>query len=306
MRTALLALSCAAAMGCAQVDPPGPFAQVEEKVWRIVNRSATGRDGIFLQATLRSFAYEIANFYANAEREGLDQEQLESRLSQFIYGFVDSDYPMEDGTDINSLYFQYLVYVNPSFDPANSIQKRVFNVWRGDYVQRLLRSVYDVKFPLLRHQYDERWGITLYSRLAFDVYLDSEESELRPRIDDIGSRTFLQDDEGNRYSPSGLAGPYPHEYFRPKDKILKRNAVYRLHFPNRKADRQSPIVGPNSEYVELVIVGLGEEPERRVRWKLPLEYPKVAEKRLAPAADRQQRDTPFRRVPSVGSSAGSG
>ena len=38
-----------------------------------VNRSATGGDGIFVQATLRSFAYEIANIYANAEREGLDQ-----------------------------------------------------------------------------------------------------------------------------------------------------------------------------------------------------------------------------------------
>ena len=98
MRTALLALSCAAAMGCAQVDPPGPFAQVEEKVWRIVNRSATGRDGIFLQATLRSFAYEIVNFYANAEREGLDQEQLESRLSQFIYGLKAAKIEMDRKT----------------------------------------------------------------------------------------------------------------------------------------------------------------------------------------------------------------
>jgi|GEM_PF-500302 hypothetical protein len=305
MRTALFALACAA-MGCAQVDPPSPFAQAEEKVWRTVNRSATGRDGIFVQATLRSFAYEIASFYANAEREGLDQEQLESRLSQFVYGYVDSDYPMEDGTDINSLYLQYLIYLNPSFDPSNPLQKRVFNVWRGDYVQRLVRRIYDVKFPLLRHQYDERWGVTLYSRLVFDVYLDNQESELRPNIDDIGSRTFLQDDEGNRYSPSGLAGPYPHEFYRPRNRILKKNAVYRLHFPNRKADRQTPIVGPETKYMELVIVGLGEEPERTVRWELPLEYAEVVSKRLDPAAGRQQGDTPFRRVPAVASPAGSG
>lgn len=301
MRTALLVLSCAAAIGCAQIDPPGPFAQAEEKVWRIVNRATRGRDGIFVQATLRSFAYEIANAYANAERQGLDQEQLESRLSQFIYGYVDGDYPIEDGTDINSLYFQYLVYVNPSFDTGNPLQKRVFDVWRDEYVQRLIRLIYDVKFPLLRHLYDERWGITLYSRLVFDIYLDNEESEQTPRIDDIGSRTFLEDDEGNRYSPSGLAGPYPHEYFRPKQKILKGNAVYRLHFPNHKADRRRPIVGPNTEYVELVIVGLGEEPERRVRWELPLQYPEVENKRLAPAADRQQGKAPFRRVLPAGS-----
>ena len=200
---------CLLFVACAPVKEPGPFEQVEQQVWRIVNRSHTGRDGIFVQATMRTFAYEIVSLYAKAEQEDLDQEQLLSRLREFIYRYVDGHYPFQDGTDINSLYYQYLVYVNRSFDASNPIEKKVFDNWRAEYVRRVLGEVYDHKYPLLRHKYDERWGPTLYSRFVFYIYLDNSESDLSPRIDDIGSRVFLIDQEGNRYAPSGQGRALP-------------------------------------------------------------------------------------------------
>ena len=115
------------AAGCGSGPSDGPFARTEQEVWRTVNSSHRGRDNVLVQATLRTFAYEIAHAYARAEREDLGQEQLEYRIKRLIYSYVDGTYPAEDGTDINSLYFQYLVYVNPSFDPRNSLQKRAFD-----------------------------------------------------------------------------------------------------------------------------------------------------------------------------------
>ena len=103
-----------------------------------------------------------------------------------------------DGTDINNLYFQYLIYVDQDFDPTNPIERSKFNAWRNEYVRRLLGLIRDRKFPLLRPNYDTRWGNTLYSRLVFSVYVDGEDSGLHPRIDDIGARTFLVDENGNR------------------------------------------------------------------------------------------------------------
>lgn len=264
---------CLLLVACAPDQEPGPFEQVEQQVWRIVNRSHTGHDGIFVQATMRTFAYEIASLYAKAEQEGLDQEQLLSRFREFIYQYVDGHYPFQDGTDINSLYYQYLVYVNRSFDASNPIEKKVFDNWRSEYVRRLLGEVYDHKYSLLRHKYDERWGPTLYSRFVFYIYLDNSESDLSPRIDDIGSRVFVVDEEGNRYAPSGQAGPYPYEFDRPKKPVLDGKLVFRLFFPNRKADRRTPIVDANTRHLDLVIENLGEEPERRLRWELPFEYP---------------------------------
>ncbi len=283
MHRVLAAASVAVAVGsCAPQEQPGPFEQVEEAAWRVVNRSHRGQDGIFVQATLRTFAYEIANMYARAESQELDQQQLESRFKQFVHMFIDARYPDGDGTDINNLFFQYLIYVNPSFDASNPLQRQLFDNWRGEYVRRLVGLVYDSKYPLLRHKYDERWGLTLYSRLVFNIYLDNTDSDIRPHVADIGSRTFLVDEDGNRYSPSGLAGPYPYEFDRPRDDVLEGKVVYRLFFPNKKADRLTPIVGPGALFVELVIEGLGEEPIRRLRWDLPLKYP-------AP---------PIRRIPS--------
>ena len=114
----------------------------------------------------------------------------------------------------------------------------------------------------------------------FNIYLDNTESDLRPPVSDIGSRTFLVDEEGNRYSPSGLAGPYPYEFDRPRQDVLEGKAIYRLFFPNRKADRMTPIVKSETTFVELVIEGLGEEPVRRLRWDLPLEYPEPPMRRI--------------------------
>ncbi|MFH1571531.1 MAG: hypothetical protein ABIL09_26300 [Gemmatimonadota bacterium] len=271
------------APGCVSPPPPGPFEQVEEQVWRAVNRNHRGADGLYVQATWRAFAYEIARTYAEVEKEGRGQAQVESRLRELVYSFVDGRFPIADGTDVNNLYLQYLVYIDGDFDPTNPLEKAQFDAWRSEYVRRLMGRVYDLKYPLLRTNYDERWGLTLYSRLVFNVYLDDSESDLRPYVADIGARTFLVDEAGQRYPASGNAGPYPYEFDRPKDEQLDGKLVYRLFFPNRKADRRTPIVTSESKYVELVIESLGQVPERRLRWDLPLVFPEVPMRRL-PAA----------------------
>lgn len=262
--------------------PPGPFERTEEQVWRTVNRSHTGDDGIFVQATLRTFAYEISRIYSEAEQAGLAQDQVDSRLRELVYAFIDGRYPTIDGTDINNLYFQYLIYVNPDFDPTNPIKKSQFDVWRGGYVRRLFGTVFDRKYPILRPKYDGRWGNTLYSRLVFSVYVDGEDSGAHPRIDDIGDRTFLLDEHGNRYAPSGSAGPYPYEFDRPDHDHLQSTAVYRLFFPNRQADRKTPIISDATTQFSLVIEGLGSDAERRLTWDLPLAYPALPARRLIP------------------------
>ena len=278
----LYVLIGALAVGCRPAVEPGPFAQAEEKAWRQVNRNHRGEDGIYVQATWRTFAYEIALAYERAEEEGLVQNQLESRLRQLIYGFINGNYPVEDGTDINNFYIQYLVYVNRSFDLSNPLEKSVFDTWRAQFVRKTLGQIYDPKFPILRNYYDERWGLTLYSRLVFTVFLNSEESDLRPPIADIGARTFLVDEEGNRYrASSNQAGrPYLYEFDRPEGDVLDGEDVYRVFYPNRKADRQSPIVTKKSQFVALEIDGLGDEPVRRLQWNLPFEYPEMPSRRL--------------------------
>lgn len=269
-----------AATGCGSESSKGPFAQAEQEVWRTVNSSHRGADGVLVQATLRTFAYEIAHAYARAEREGLGQEQLEYRIKRLIYSYVDGTYPVEDGTDINSFYFQYLVFVNPSFDARNPLDKKNFDNWRGEYVRRLVDSIYDRKFQILRDTYNERWGLTLYSRLVFSVYLSNEESQLKPAIADIGERTFLVNQRGERFKPSGLFNSYPYESDRPEGEVLDGKTYYRVFFPNRKDDKKTPIVADDDEYFELQIEGLGNEPLRTLRWDLPLEYPKLAERKL--------------------------
>jgi hypothetical protein len=277
------------ALGCVPEPSLGPFGRAEEEVWNAVNRNHRGRDRIYAQATLRTFAYEVAHGYARAEREGLGQEQLEYRLKQLVHSYVDGMYPARDGTDINSLFFQYLVYVNPSFNPQNPLQRKVFDNWRSEYVRRLIDAIYDPKFQVLRHYYDERWGPTLYSRLVFIVYLENGHATLKPPIADIGARTFLVDEQGNRYEPSGLAGPYPYDTDRPETGVLEEKAVYRVFFPNRRADRKLPIISPDSKYLELHIEGLGQEPVRVMRWDLPIEYPELLQRRLPSEAELAAR-----------------
>jgi len=268
------------APACAPEETRGPFRLLEEDAWRVVNRNHRGEDGIYVQAMWRTLAYEIASAYAETEDRGYGQEQLEGRLREFVYTFIDGRYPIEDGTDINNLYLQYLVYIDSEFDPTNPIEKAQFDAWRGQYVRRILGKILDPKYPLLRNHYDERWGWTLYSRLVFTIYLDNSESDLNPEVVDIGERTFLVDEEGHRYAPSGNAGPYPFDFDRPEDERLDGPLVYRLFFPNRRADRQTPILNVDTRYFELVIEGLGEAPVRRMRWDLPLTYPEALGHRL--------------------------
>ncbi|MEW6750057.1 MAG: hypothetical protein AB1505_03660 [Candidatus Latescibacterota bacterium] len=249
-------------------------------MWRQVSRSHTGSDGIFVQAEWHTFAYEIARRYAAAEHEDLDQGQLEARLKQLVHSYVNADYPVADGTDLNGLYYQYLLYVNPGFDPGNPLQRQVFDTWRAHYVQRLVDTIYDPVQPVLRSHYDDRWGLTLYSRLVFIVYLNSEESALEPPVADIGGRTFLVDEAGGRHAPSGTAGPYPYDSDRPAQEVLHGETVYRVFYPIRQTGRKEPILTPQSRFVELEIQGLGDEPTRRLHWDLPFAYPELPARRL--------------------------
>ena len=282
-RFCIVALALAVAvLGCTPQQERGPFRLLEEDVWKVVNRNHRGDDGIYVQALWRTLAFEIASAYAETEDRGFGQEQVTGRLREFVYTFIDGRYPVEDGTDVNNLYLQYLIYIDSEFDPTNSIEKAQFDAWRGQYVRRLMGRIADLKYPLLRNHYDERWGWTLYSRLVFTIYMDNSESDVRPRVADIGDRTFLVDEEGQRYAPSGNAGPYPFDFDRPEDEHLDGHLVYRLFFPNRKADRKTPILDAKSKYFDIIIEGLGEVPVRRMRWNLPLVYPEAPGHRLGP------------------------
>ena len=285
--------------GCGSGSSQGPYTQAEQQVWRVVNSSHRGSDGVLIQATLRTFAYEIAHAYARAEREDLGQEQLEYRIKRLIHSYVDGTSPAEDGTDINSLYLQYLYSVDRDFDPQNSLQKQTYDIWHSTYVNRLVNTVYDTKFQVLRNTYEQHWGLTLYSRLVFIVFLSNEESQLKPPIADIGGRTFLVNQRGERFKASGLFDTYPYESDRPEGEVLDGKDYYRVFFPNRKDDKKTPIVAPDDEYFELHIEGLGDESLRTLRWNLPLEYPKLAERKL-PSDDevfaRKEAERAERRV----------
>ena len=112
--------------------------------------------------------------------------------------------------------------------------------------------------------------------------------DLKPHIADIGARTFLVDEEGTRYEPSGLAGPYPYEYHRPETDVLDGKIVYWVFFPNRKADRKTPILTSESKFFTLEIEGLGEEPVRSLQWDMPLVYPKLPQRRLYSEAEVEE------------------
>ncbi|MEE3235236.1 MAG: hypothetical protein VX294_13800 [Candidatus Latescibacterota bacterium] len=271
-------------LGCSSDYSKGRFEEIEDEAWKSVNRKKTGSDGIYVQATLRTFAYEIAQAYARAEKENLGQEQLAFRLKQLIHSYVDGTYPTKDGTDLNNLYLQYLVFVDPNFNPENPIERQKFITFRDAFVSRITGTIFDPKYPMFRDYYDERWGITLFDRLVFVVYLNGEAAENEPNIEDIGSRTFLVDEDGNRYSPSGTAGPYPYESDRPETPKLIDKAYYRVFFPNRKGKNiRVPIVNPETKSIELHIEGLGTETLRKLRWELPINYPIVTDGRRLPS-----------------------
>ena len=270
--------------GCSEDYPKGRFEQIEDEAWQSVNRKKTGSDGIYVQATLRTFAYEIAHSYARAEKENLGQEQLEFRLKQLVHSYVDGTYPVEDGTELNNLYLQYLVFVDPNFNPENPLEKQKFITFRDAFVSRIIGTIFDPKYPMFRDYYDDRWGLTLFDRLVFVVYLNGENAKNEPNIEDIGSRTFLVDENGNRYSPSGTSGPYPYESDRPENPKLIDKAFYRVFFPNREGENvRVPIVNCETKFIELHIEGLGAEPLRKLRWELPVDYPIVMDGRRLPS-----------------------
>ena len=284
IRPQLLYLLPLIVLGCSPDQSKGRFAQVEDEAWQSVNRKKTGSDGIYVQATLRTFAYEIAHSYARAEEENLGQEQLEFRLKQLIHSYVDGTYPPEDGTDLNNLYIQYLVFVDPNFNPENPLEKQKFIAFRDAFISRVVGTIYDPKYPMLRDHYDERWGVTLFDRLVFVVYLNGENAENEPDIQDIGSRTFLVDEQGNRYTPSGTAGPYPYKSDSPETPNLIDKAYYRVFFPNRKGKNiRTPIVNSDTKSIELHIEGLGTDPLRILQWELPINYPIVTDGRRLPS-----------------------
>jgi hypothetical protein len=66
----------------------------------------------------------------------------------------------------------------------------------------------------------------------------------------------------------------------PKAQYSTEKTTIACFFSNRKDDKKTPIVAPDDEYFELQIEGLGEETLRTLRWDLPLEYPKFAERKL--------------------------
>ncbi len=235
--------------------------------------------GIYVQATFRTFAFEIASLCRKAERKKWERSEINSKISQTIKSFINADYPETDGTDINNIYYQYLMYVDSSLDILNPIDMQKFFNFKRHYVDRLTDEIYDVKYNFLRNRYDERWGYALYSRLVFSVHLENRIAKTAPYIRWIGRNTFLVDDKGNRYSPSGVDDPYPYKFDRPRSDRLHDTDDYRVFFPNKTKDGK-PIIDSDTKFIKLVIQDLGDVTQREFIWYLPLSYPIVQRDKL--------------------------
>ena len=53
-----------------------------------------------------------------------------------------------------------------------------------------------------------------------------------------------------------------------------------LYFPNRGADRHTPILTSATRQLHLVVEGLGTIPSRQLTWELPIQYPQVPHRYL--------------------------
>ena len=207
---------CTVWWGCEEADPPGPFELVEMETWKATNKSHLGRDGILCK---RPSAPSLTKSPScTRPPKNRDSTSPSSKAASASSSTCSSMAAIRSRTAPISTTstLQYLVYVDRDFDPTNPLEKSKFDVWRAQYIRQLVSKIYDHKYPLLRHTYDERWGVTLFSRLVFQVYIDNSESELRPRVSDIGDHIFLVDEEGvaisakrSRRSVSLLFRPAP-------------------------------------------------------------------------------------------------
>jgi len=244
-----------------------------DRVFETVTKHRT-EGGIYVQITFRPFAFEIARLHRDAERYGWTRDQLRDKLRRHVDGFESANYPAADGTDINNLFYQYLIYVNPSFDTMNPMHRDHFKNFKKYHVEQVLDKVYDITKEMLRDRYDERWGHVQYSRLVFTVQLENR-GAVPPSISDIGRRTVLVDEEEDRYQPSGMSGPYPYTFDHPRSDLLEGSDRYRVFFPNRRTDG-TPVVGENTKTIRLAIEDLGDVKERVFTWNLPFAYPELS------------------------------
>ena len=271
IRLGLIVALCVIA-GCA---PAGvektPMEKTYDKVFGLVTRSDE-QGGTYVQVTFRTFAFKITWLYMEAERGGWTDEQLESKIRQNVSTFADSEYPAGDG-GIASFYKVYNA-VYGALDRSNPLEKRQYEMLRNRYVRKVTDRVFDRKYPRLRTRYNEEWGYDQYGRLVFSVYVENRGGQPEPIVD-LGNRTFLEDDVGNRYAARGMAGAYPHLFDMPQFERIETSDRYRVFFVNRRVEGKGPVIGERTAFVKLVIVGLGNVPEREFVWDLPLVYPKL-------------------------------
>ncbi|RKY66287.1 MAG: hypothetical protein DRQ02_09070 [Candidatus Latescibacterota bacterium] len=258
--------------GCTQSPPPVTYQQIFRKTFNLVTRGETA-GGVYVQVTFRTFAFELAGLYSQAEKFGWDRIQLESKIKETIDYFATSEYPPEEELGLRNLY-QIYTALFPLFEPNNPLHRKQYENFRKDYVRRILKRIYEGN--ILRNYYTDKWGYEKYDRLDFSIYLENKGTE-PPVIADIGQRTFLEDEAGNRYRPIGLFDPYPHDFDRPRQSTLKDSDRYRVFFVNRKTDGNR-IITKQTRFIKLIIENLGKRAERGFRWDLPFEYPEISPK----------------------------
>jgi len=239
------------------------------RTFNLVTKSSTA-GGIYVEVTFRTFAFDIAWLYYEAERSGWDQTQLEDQIRGVINYFATSEYPGERELGLRNLY-QIYTTLYPSFDVDDPAQRFGFETFRNNYLTRVLNRIY--QGDILRDYYSDKWGYAKYDRLDFSIYMENRGVEPLP-IADIGARTFLVDEGGVRHAPRGLFGPYPHKFDRPRGEVLEHADRYRVFFVNRTLEGD-PIVTTETRLVKLVIYGLGGVPRREFKWNLPFHYPTI-------------------------------
>ncbi|HID10945.1 MAG TPA: hypothetical protein EYP17_06555 [Candidatus Latescibacteria bacterium] len=271
-------LSYILALGCGGKEGPSPTQRMYSKVLRAVVRNREV-EGIYVQVVFRTTAFELARLYAEADKKGWDKDQVRGKLRYLVLMFADSPYPSHDRGLLS--FYQIYKALDPGFDPENPLQRAQYEVFRNRYVDKVVDQMLNPRLPGLRERYLEEWGYDLYGRLVFSFFLENRGGKAFP-VRDIGERIFLEDDKGNRYRPSGLAGPYPYEYDRPKVDSLETTIRFRLFFVNRRSDGGPPIVREDTQYIKLVIENWGGRPVWEFRWDLPLKYPEWPKRKERP------------------------
>ncbi len=258
--------------GCAQQAPPVTYQHIFKETFILLTRGETA-GGVYVQVTFRTFAFELAGLYSQAEKLGWNRIQLEDKIKETIDYFATSEYPPEEEIGLRNLYQMYTALF-PFFDSNNRLHRVQYENFRRDYVRRILKRIYGGN--LLRNCYTDKWGYDKYDRLDFSIYLENKGID-PPAIANIGQRTLLEDETGNRYSPRGLFNLYLHDFDRPRQGILKDSDRYRVFFVNRKADGDR-IITEQTKFIKLVIQNLGEMAERKFRWDMPVEYAEISPK----------------------------